>query len=490
MAYPFNPRQREQEKKEAEEASAKEVVEWEQSLLSQAAPWPVDTLWELPAIGHFLCLAQTALNLPEIIFFELERCLLMPRCSTFLAKIMTSLLSQPNRRSTLHRRPPLTYRRWEAELRKRVLAWYHSVGQTENQVACAEQLGLCNQFFQILGESSPLEEQAFHLLPFNQRVWLLKGLCDNVYETQKEVQDAVLGQPIHECRESILGYDSHENAYIHFPHFCGADLRIYWQSPCRSPNATPTTISVRKVNSNRPAKASLGSDDRIVSTVVEGKCGSEEGEEHRTSLEDMDGVGTCKGETDQRSAALFGCRTDTCGSWAAKEEPGDVTNRLQLKQDMEPSTESETQCQVGNHYVAGKSSQNLSTIEPQDGFLKTLNVSSQANLHLVRKQSTCSQCSRTKYAFCSCSKTQLASLTSSDLNQANQQMHTKKKRNKKTIRELSTKGCPGKAASVGIAEKTSLQKAASVIKKKDKRKKRKMGKQDNLPFLCHLWEFQ
>ncbi len=35
-------------------------------------------LWELPAIGHFLCLAQTALHLPEIVFYELERCLLMP----------------------------------------------------------------------------------------------------------------------------------------------------------------------------------------------------------------------------------------------------------------------------------------------------------------------------------------------------------------------------------------------------------------------------
>uniref|UniRef100_A0A3Q3WD16 Bromo domain-containing protein n=1 Tax=Mola mola TaxID=94237 RepID=A0A3Q3WD16_MOLML len=240
-------RQRELEKKEAEEMSAKEVEEWEQTLLSQASPHTVDTVWELPAIGHFLCLAQTALNLPEIIFFELERCLLMPRCSPLLSKIMSSLLSPPQRRVTLHRRPALPYRRWESELRQRVMGWYQAVGSSHNQAGRAEQLGLCRQFFGILGEVSPLEEKPFHLLPFYQRVWLLKGLCDHVYETQKDVQDAVLFQPIHECRESILGYDSRENAYIHFPHFCGADLRIYCQSPSTPPVFPLPSLKVRKV---------------------------------------------------------------------------------------------------------------------------------------------------------------------------------------------------------------------------------------------------
>ncbi|XP_012724607.2 uncharacterized protein KIAA2026 isoform X1 [Fundulus heteroclitus] len=241
-------RQRELEKKEAEEMSAKEVEEWEQNLLSQAAPHTVGTLWELPAIGHFLCLAQTALNLPEIVFFELERCLLMPRCSPLLSKVMSTLLSPPQRRATLQRRPALPYRRWESELRQRVAGWYRAVGASHNQPRHAEQLGLCHQFFGVLGEASPLEETPFHLLPFHQRVWLLKGLCDHVYETQKDVQDAVLAQPIHECRESILGYDSKENAYIHFPHFCGADLRIYRQSPGAPPAFPFPSLLVRRVD--------------------------------------------------------------------------------------------------------------------------------------------------------------------------------------------------------------------------------------------------
>ncbi|KPP71878.1 hypothetical protein Z043_109166, partial [Scleropages formosus] len=209
---------------------------------------PPSGLWRL--CGNYLLLATfyTVLNLPEIVFFELERCLLMPRCSAFLAKVMTSLLCHPQKRATLHRRPPLTYRRWEAALRHKVLGWYHMMGQAEDTTACAEQLGLCPQFFRTLGETSPLEEKPFHQLPFNQRVWLLKGLCDFVYENQKEVQNAVLSQPIHECRESILGYDGRENAYIHFPHFCGADLRIYCQSPSTPPEFPPPGIRVKRLD--------------------------------------------------------------------------------------------------------------------------------------------------------------------------------------------------------------------------------------------------
>uniref|UniRef100_A0A8B9GI48 KIAA2026 n=1 Tax=Amazona collaria TaxID=241587 RepID=A0A8B9GI48_9PSIT len=241
-------RLREQERKEAEEASQKEIEEWEQSLLAQAAPTRMETMWEIPAIGHFLCLAQQILNLPEIVFYELERCLLMPQCNAFLSKIMTSLLSPPHRRSTLHRRPTLSYGTWEAALRQKVRHWYNVVGQTDNPNSSAEKLGLCPQFFKVLGEVNPLESKPFHELPFCQKVWLLKGLCDFVYETQKDVQDAVLGQPIHECREVILGYDYLENAYVHFPQFCGADVRIYKQKPFQAPEFPSPPIKVRKVS--------------------------------------------------------------------------------------------------------------------------------------------------------------------------------------------------------------------------------------------------
>ncbi|KAM4807964.1 putative bromodomain-containing protein 10 [Rhinophrynus dorsalis] len=247
-------RLREQERHEAEEACQKELEEWDRSLLAMAEPTSMETMWEIPAIGHFLCLAQQILNLPEIVFYELERCLLMPQCNVFLSKIITSLLSPPHRRPTLHRRPNLPYRAWETALRQKVQQWYTVIGQAENPDRCAEKLGLCSQFFKVLGEVNPLEQKAFHELSFYQKVWLLKGLCDFVYETQSEVQDAVLSQPIHECREVILGYDSQENAYIHFPQFCGADVRVYKQRPFRAPEFPLSPIEIKRMPRTRMDK--------------------------------------------------------------------------------------------------------------------------------------------------------------------------------------------------------------------------------------------
>lgn len=294
--------------------SAKEVEEWEQTLLSQASPHTVDTIWELPAIGHFLCLAQAALSLPEIIFFELERCLLMPRCSSLLSKIMSSLLSPPQRRATLQRRPALPYRRWESELRQRVMSWYRAVGAAQDQPSRAEQFGLCHQFFTVLGEVSPLEEKPFHLLPFYQRVWLLKGLCDNVYETQKDVQDALLSQPIHECRESILGYDSKDNAYIHFPHFCGADLRIYCQSLSTPPSFPFPSTLVRRVAKELDTKK-----DEVVE-MDSGCCGG-----MAADTEVADNIKN--GETDalrtlKEGNWAEGTDDKRCKSWPLKTEEG------------------------------------------------------------------------------------------------------------------------------------------------------------------------
>ncbi|KAL2099605.1 hypothetical protein ACEWY4_003999 [Coilia grayii] len=482
-------RQREQEKKEAEEASVKEVVEWEQNLLSQAAPWPVDTLWEIPAVGHFLCLAQAALNLPEIIFFELERCLLMPRCSSFLAKVMTSLLCQPQRRPSLHRRPPLTYRCWEAELRQRVLGWYHAVGQAENQAACAQELGLCNQFFQTLGETSPLEEAAFHLLPFNKRVWLLKGLCDNVYETEKEVQNAVLGQPIHECRESILGYDSRENAYIHFPHFCGADLRIYCQSPCASPDVPLPAVFVRKVDSHRPLKTLLGSIDGV-SSVTEEKCGYQKQklsssrelvkEEVKSSTDEVNGVGEFMGSVDheRNGTFLLSRHTDTCSSWAAIEQTEGVENRPQLKQEVDSSSESKPCRQLKNHCVTQTVSPNLLASKFPDGPLKTENMCLRLNLNLRKGQSPCPQCSR-ECATCSCSETELTPLTSRLRQQdSHQKIHSQKNRKKRAIKELRAQGRRCKAGPVRIrrVRAAKTKKTVCTVKNNSKRKKRKTGK--------------
>uniref|UniRef100_UPI003AADAE7A uncharacterized bromodomain-containing protein 10 n=1 Tax=Centroberyx gerrardi TaxID=166262 RepID=UPI003AADAE7A len=534
-------RQRELEKKEAEEMSAKEVEEWEQSLLSQAASHTVDTLWELPAIGHFLCLAQTTLNLPEIIFFELERCLLMPRCNLFLSKIMSSLLSLPQRRATLHRRPALPYCRWELELRQRVLGWYRAVGASHDQPGRAEQLGLCHQFFSILGEVSPLEEIPFHLLPFYQRVWLLKGLCDNVYETQKDVQDAVLAQPIHECRESILGYDSMENAYIHFPHFCGADLRIYCQSPSMPPDFPFPPVWVKRIETEAGTEGeeSDGMKDEREKSVMESPwkrgesedCGKERAEKHRVfkrengdreeenegfnswSLkeEESDSGSSDEGDSSEDSKSNLKIHTNSFslrGSGVKmnlKEETAELehqSKRLALKQEQGLSLASgrtikaETQepcLSVGEHSYTGRSparSKNLAS--PARVAEVKMEGGSPSQGHQV---SSCLECSRSNTGNvkpeqhdCCCGTSGLATQLSSESTQnsseerVNDRIRTKKKRRKKKREREQLLGVKGEQRQLRHADRTRLcqaQAAKSAVRRVATTIKRKDKRKKN-----------
>ncbi|XP_028273947.1 uncharacterized protein KIAA2026 isoform X2 [Parambassis ranga] len=533
-------RQRELEKKEAEEMSAKEVEEWEQSLLSQASPQSVDTLWELPAIGHFLCLAQTALNLPEIIFFELERCLLMPRCSLLLSKIMSSLLSPPQRRATLHRHPALPYRRWESELRQRVMGWYRVVGAAHDHPSRAEQLGLCYQFFSTLGKVSPLEEKPFHLLPFYQRVWLLKGLCDNVYETQKDVQDAVLAQPIHECRESILGYDSKDNAYIHFPHFCGADLRIYCQSPSTPPAFPFPSVWVKRVEGkpgtegeesermkkewNKNDTGCYGapvdtgqSGERRIDTPEGFKGENGNGKEDtlwsqikqrqpESALSDGDSCEDSKLDLKIHTNPL--CLTDIGGCSVKTEETLNLEHRsknITVKQEQGFSlgsvrsiiAEVQDHClNVGEHSYTGRSP--VRSVKPTKPPEIKIEAASPGQGH---QRSSCLECCKSRTCnvkseehACHCGVSGLASqLFSESTQNSSEEMvndkiwSKKKKRKKKRGREqlLRVKGehkqlhrVDRMRLSPAEAAKSAERKVATTIKRKEKKKKHKTGKKN------------
>ena len=48
-------------------------------------------------------------------------------------------------------------------------------------------------------------------------------------ETQKSFCEAIEAQPIIDQRGSVLGEDLDGSRYVHFPQFCGSDLRIYKQ---------------------------------------------------------------------------------------------------------------------------------------------------------------------------------------------------------------------------------------------------------------------
>ncbi|KAL0150304.1 hypothetical protein M9458_054412 [Cirrhinus mrigala] len=467
-------RQRELERKEAEEASAKEVEEWESSLLSLAEPWPVRTMWELPAIGHFLCLAQTALNLPEIVFYELERCLLMPRCSSFLAKIMTSLLCHPHKRAVVHRRPPLPYRKWEAELRRRVRGWYRAVGRVEDQAGRAERLGLCHQFFWTLGEVSPLEETPFHLLPFNQRVWLLKGLCDHVYETQKDVQDAVLGQPIHECRESILGYDEQENAYIHFPHFCGADLRIYCQSPCVAVELPLPLFHVKR-SEDEPEGSEVKEEtfefekDLIVS-VDEVKVEDENSSRMELNSWDVKEELLADGEDlDQKSfsGVPSWCREDSLDSVSVRAK---LTEDGRLKEEEGDESDCEPCFRVGDSCYKGVSPALNTHRSPKHD---ENHMSAEERSPCPDRSGASQESPRLCRVWTGPVRTGIAHLRRDDSETTRGQKKRKKKKDRKFAMKKSK---TSKLILKNRMAKSSVQRAAKNLKKKDKRKRHRLGR--------------
>ena len=54
-------------------------------------------------------------------------------------------------------------------------------------------------------------------------------------ETQESVRETLESQPIVEQRQYGLGTDAEGYSYIHFPQFCGQDLRVYRVRPVPQP---------------------------------------------------------------------------------------------------------------------------------------------------------------------------------------------------------------------------------------------------------------
>ena len=76
-----------------------------------------------------------------------------------------------------------------------------------------------------------------------------------VQETEEELRNAIeTTQPQEDQRGQTLGTDRHGNIYIHFPQFCGPDLRIYRQK--KPP--VPEVEEEEEVPEQKPAKVKRG----------------------------------------------------------------------------------------------------------------------------------------------------------------------------------------------------------------------------------------
>ncbi|XP_060068222.1 mucin-2-like [Ylistrum balloti] len=223
------------DRKAVQEAQLQEVLDWEVNILDGKGDY-MRAMWELPQIGHFLFLCQDALNIGEIPQFELERCFYMPRESVVMQKVMTALLSTPFQRLRIDKKTLMPYSIWDEKLRVKLRQWYKIfVDGHEDVQKAAVKLGIDGNFFDIVGKRNPMERRKFHKLCPYRRVWIVKSLCDYCLEHQESIRDAIESQPIEEQHDYLLGVDAHGTRYLHFPQFCGADLRIYKQEKIPEP---------------------------------------------------------------------------------------------------------------------------------------------------------------------------------------------------------------------------------------------------------------
>ncbi|XP_052065701.1 uncharacterized protein KIAA2026-like [Mytilus californianus] len=215
------------------------MMEWEDKLM-EGQRENVKAMWELPSIGLLLFLCHYPLNIGEVAQFELERCLFMPRESSTLQRVMTTLLSTPFQRHKLDRTGIMPYRVWNEKLRDRMAPWFKLLKDSQDLYKVADKFGIDPYLFQVVGKKNPLRRRKFHELSLYKKVWILKSLCDNVVENQESLVKTIESQYPDEQKEYKLGEDADGNTYIHFPQFCGVDVRIYRQAYIPEPEFDET----------------------------------------------------------------------------------------------------------------------------------------------------------------------------------------------------------------------------------------------------------
>ncbi|XP_022256590.1 uncharacterized protein KIAA2026-like isoform X2 [Limulus polyphemus] len=187
---------------------------------------------KLPQIGHFLYLTQRILNIPDVTQYELERAFLIPQASSLMCAIMTTLLSNPQDRAKLDQKSKMPYKVWHERLKIRINTFYKVfTRKNKNPLKVFETLGVEPDFFKVLGPTNLLEHKPFHKLSLQQKVWIVKSLCDYCLHSHSTITESLNELPVEDQKEQALGKDREGNTYIYFPHFWGQEIRIYRTAP-------------------------------------------------------------------------------------------------------------------------------------------------------------------------------------------------------------------------------------------------------------------
>ncbi|XP_029342052.1 uncharacterized protein KIAA2026-like [Acyrthosiphon pisum] len=182
----------------------------------------ISSMWELPEIGNFLAIIFKKLDLDIINQGEIERMFLMPKESTTMDKVMSTLLGSFK---TTKSKQLMPYKVWSKKLSKKVSDWcrvYHANNQ--NKVIALDLLGIHPDFWTVVNEKNPLIEKNYSELSYFIKVWLVKGLCDYITIKFKTINDIVTNCNARQC--TIWKNDLETEEYFFFDSM--PDLRIYY----------------------------------------------------------------------------------------------------------------------------------------------------------------------------------------------------------------------------------------------------------------------
>ncbi|XP_015368190.1 PREDICTED: uncharacterized protein KIAA2026-like [Diuraphis noxia] len=258
----------------------------------------INSMWELPEIGNFVAILFKKLDIDIINQGEIERMFLMPKQSTTMGKIMTTLLMPVKKTKFIGQVMP--YDIWSAKLSRKVSDWckvYHT--KKQNKVIVMNLLGIHPDFWAVVSEKNPLIEKDYCELSYFVRVWLVKALCDYVTIKFKTINDIMTNCNERQC--TIWKNDLETEEYFYFDSM--PDLRIYYYNiPYDEP-------SLEFLESVKADKEEVKVDDKVENNLpmngVSGSFGWIQSEKHFKLIADsVEGLRTFLYELDMEGTSV------------------------------------------------------------------------------------------------------------------------------------------------------------------------------------------
>lgn len=225
--------QREEERRLKHEQLKKQLIIFEQEVLTGKMKKKLRTCWEIPCVGIFVYMLQDYLDIQHFNYTEFELGALFMERSNLFAKIFTALMYSPHQRKRikdkqLNLKFVPSFPEIVKDLNKKISKWY-STADYQGVEAALEKFGFCQTFFNSLGEDNPLTDdiESFIQLTLQQKMTILKTLCEVSLNGDESMCQTLSSVPVLQRQDLYLGQDNEKHTYYFFPQFNTTDIRLF-----------------------------------------------------------------------------------------------------------------------------------------------------------------------------------------------------------------------------------------------------------------------